>query len=474
MDILEKIKHIEKEAILQESGVQNMRAIAKQYKKAKIFFHKDLDGVTSAVAMKKYLEDNKIKVIDAEPIQYGGEEYTVKKTKPDVLNVLVDFAHGKPMMQIHTDHHDGQVGVDAGTSTSFVHTPSNVQSISQVTSPSPIFPQRDIDIISTVDSADFARHGLTPDDIMRATFKYDKALDVKKNHQMMGLVANKLILSYKNKADFLSKLVMAAKPSLLSLFQVTTKLAKEAGYKPPEDIEAGGEVYKQQRADKKLPEGHPNEIPRMKSGESFMYGTTIFQKGGGFMGGKNQYDRYTIFTQWPDADYLITQWPMGLIQVAGNPFSKKTNPHHLGDLVMKKVMPKFKSKLQSEEITLDRIKYEFERDIAKKSIQNAVGFNWTDFVALYDKKIKGLQSKTDWWPNMIQDITNKPYAKLSKKQKELLSRISVPAWDVIMAGSGGHKSITNMSGFNFLKDTKGMMNDISIEVSKMMKDKQLK
>jgi hypothetical protein len=474
MDILSKIGKIEDEAILQESGIQNMKALAKQYKKAKIFFHKDLDGVTSAVAMKKYLEDNRIKVVEAEPIQYGGEEYTVKKTKPDVMNVLVDFAHGKPMMTIHTDHHDGQVGVNKGTSTAFVATPSNVQSISQVMSPGPIFPQRDIDIISTVDSADFSRHGLTPDDIMRATFTYDKAVDVKKNHQMMGLACNKLILSYKNKPGFLAKLVMAAKPSLMSLFNVTTSLAKADGYKAPEDIEAHGENYKQQRADKKMDDGVPADIPRMKMGQSFMNGTTIFQKGGGFMGGKNQYDRYTIFTQWPDAHFLITQWPMGLVQVAGNPFSKLSNPHHLGDLVMKKVMPKFKGKLQSEDITLDRIKYEFERDIAKKKIQGAVGFTWHDFVALYEKSVKGLQSKNDWWPNMIQDITNKPYAKLSTKQKGLLKKISVPAWDVIMAGSGGHKSITNMSGLNFLKDTKTMMNDISIEISKMMADKRLK
>jgi len=474
MDILERIGNIEKESILQESGIQNMKSLAKQYKKAKIFFHKDLDGVTSAVAMRKYLEDSGVKVIDAEPIQYGGEEYTVKKTKPDVMNVLVDFAHGKPIMQIHTDHHDGQVGVETGTSTAFVATPSNVQNISQITSPSPIFPQRDIDIISTVDTADFAKHGLTPDDIMRATFVYDKSLDVKKNHQMMGLVCNKLILSYKNKPEFLSKLVMQSKPSLMSLFNVTVSLAKKDGYKSPEDIEAHGENYKQQRADKKMDDGVPADIPRMKMGQSFMYGTTIFQKGGGFMGGKNQYDRYTIFSQWPDADFLITQWPMGLVQVAGNPFSKLNNPYHLGDLVMKKVMPKFKAKLSAEEITLDRIKYEFERDIAKKNIQGAVGFNWSDFVALYGKKIKGLQSKSDWWPNMIQDISNKPYSKLSKKQKDLMRKISVPAWDVIMAGSGGHKSITNMSGLNFLKDTKGMMNDISIEIAKMMKDKQLK
>jgi len=474
MDILEKLNKIEKEVILQESGLQNMKALAKQYKKAKIFFHKDLDGVTSAVAIKKYLEDNGIKVIDAEPIQYGGEEYSVKKTPKDVMNVLVDFAHGKPMMQIHTDHHDGQVGVSKGTSTSFVGTASNAEFISQKIAPADVFSAKDIAVISTVDTADFAKHGLTPDDIMRATFKYDKSVDVKKNHQMMGLATNKLILSYKNKPSFLADLVMKSKPSLMSMFNVTTSLAKKEGYRAPEEIETAGDIYKQQRFDKKLDSGTPNDIPRMKSGESFIYGEHLLIKNRSFMGGKNQYDRYTIFSQWPDTHFLITQWPMGMVQLSGNPFSKLNNPHHLGDLVMKKVMPKFKSKLQGENITLDRLKYEFERDIGKKKIQGAVGFNWSDFEALYTGKIKGLESKTDWWPTMIHDISNKPYNRLSKKQKSLLSKITVNAWDVIMASSGGHKSITNLSGLNFLKDTKSMMNDISIEVSKMMKDKQLK
>ena len=81
MDILDKIDNIESDFTLMESGIRNMREIAKNFKTAKIFFHKDLDGVTSAIAMKKYLENNKIKVVDAEPIQYGGEEYAVKKTK---------------------------------------------------------------------------------------------------------------------------------------------------------------------------------------------------------------------------------------------------------------------------------------------------------------------------------------------------------------------------------------------------------
>jgi len=476
MNILEKIGDMQsQDNLIIESGVRDMTKIAKEYKKAYIYFHKDLDGIASALGIKKYLEDNGIKVVGAEPIQYGSEEYSVKQIEKGVLPVLVDFAHGKPMMRIHLDHHDNQVGFDKlKQSVSFSHTPSNIEYISQTISPTDVFTPRDIEVISTVDTADFSKFGLEPDDIMRAVYKTDKDLDVSKNHQLMGLVVNKLALSYKNKKGFLSKLVMNSNPSLMSMYNVIKKLAKSEGYKSPEDIETGGKVYTQQRQDKKLEKGKPSDIPSMGNGESFINGTTVFQKGGGYMGGKNVYDRYTIFGLYPESDYLITQWPMGMVQVSANPFAQKKNPYHLGDIVMKKIMPKFKSELQKENISIDRLKYEFERDIGKKKIKDAVGFNWSDFEALYKDKVKGLQSKNEWWPNMVKDITNKPYKFLSKKQKDILKKVTVNAWDIIMASSGGHKSITNLSGLNFLKDTKGMMNKISMAISKEMQDKKLK
>ena len=37
------------------SGIRNIKQLAKKYKKAEIYFHIDLDGVTSALAMKEYL-----------------------------------------------------------------------------------------------------------------------------------------------------------------------------------------------------------------------------------------------------------------------------------------------------------------------------------------------------------------------------------------------------------------------------------
>ena len=122
--------------LIKESGLRDIKALAKRYPKAKIYFHQDLDGVTTAIAMKKYLEDNGINVVDTEIIQYGDKEFSVKKldANSDTMPVLVDFAHGKPMFVIHTDHHDTQAGVDDKTATNFKASRSNVETISQTIS----------------------------------------------------------------------------------------------------------------------------------------------------------------------------------------------------------------------------------------------------------------------------------------------------------------------------------------------------
>ena len=96
-------------------------------------------------------------------------------------------------------------------------------------------------------------------------------------------------------------------------------------------------------------------------------------------------------------------------------------------------------------------------------------------MALYSGKIKNL-AKEGKFRNMVADITTKPYSKLSYKQKDILRKVTVNAWDIIMAGSGGHKAITNLSGLNFIpkKEYSGgyiqLVHDIQYEIAKRMKD----
>ena len=253
------------------------------------------------------------------------------------------------------------------------------------------------------------------------------------------------------------------------MYNVVVKLAREAGYKPPAEVEAGTLDYVEQQK-KKLVVGKISDIKNLRSGEHVMIGTTLVQYGGGGM--FKGYDRYTPFKNNPDSDFMTIVWPMGLIQLSKNPFKGGRNPYHLGDLVMKKVMPKFKGMLSKKMVTLNTIKWMFERDI-KKDDSNAMGFTFKDLIALFEKDLKGLAPKGGF-RDMIADITNKPMKMLSYKQKQMLNKVTISVWDIIMSQSGGHKDITNLSGFNFLgKGFTDIMKKVQTEIAKEMQDKSL-
>jgi hypothetical protein len=185
--------------IKEETGFRNINKLAKDYKEAEIYFHMDLDGICSALSMKFIIERCGIKVVDSHIIQYGNIEYAVKNTEEGRMPVLVDFAHSKPFFVIATDHHDKQTGVSKSTSTHFKPSRSNAETISGEISPSDAFTSTDIELIKMVDSADFLKYDIKPEDIQNAVFKYKKELTPQKNRFLMGLVVNRLLLVFKSK-----------------------------------------------------------------------------------------------------------------------------------------------------------------------------------------------------------------------------------------------------------------------------------
>jgi hypothetical protein len=392
--------------LIKESGIRDIKNIAKRYKKAKIYFHQDLDGVTTAIAMKNYLEQNGINVVDCEVIQYGTKEFAIKKPEGegDVMPVLVDFAHGKPMFVIHTDHHDSQAGVEDDTATSFRHARSNVETISQVISPKEIFPSDDIMLISTVDSANFAVNKITPEMVMNFLYKFDKDSSLKQNKMLMGLVVNKLLLAYKNNPNFMESLVMNSKPSLISILTNIKKMAKDQDFASIETMTQNQEKFLQ---------------ARQKEGAIEKTGNVISQFGLGSMR-KGSYDRYVPFRIHPDADFLVTGLggQVGMVQASCNPFKEERalKGINLGE-IKDEVLEKFRPELEKEILSFRVIKRIAEREATPES----VGFTSKDMMALYGKM-----------PSFD-----------SEKQ-------TINGYDFLIANSGGHKCITNISGINFL------------------------
>jgi hypothetical protein len=419
--------------ILSESGIRDIKALSQRYPKAEIYFHQDLDGVTTAIAMKSYLEQHGIEVIDAHVIQYGDKEFSIKKNDAtgDVMPVLVDFAHGKPMFVIHTDHHDRQAGAEDTKSTSFRQSRSNVETISQIVSPKEIFPEKDILLISTVDSANFAKYDITPEQVMNYLFKFDKDSSLLKNKMAMGMVANKLLLAFKNKPGFLERLVMESTPSLTNILVNIRQIMKEKGYADIPELEKHKEDYVQKM--KSYPEVSNN---------------IIVQYGGGSMMKPGSYDRYTPFRNNPEADFLVIAWPMGLLQASCNPFKKdrELKGVNLGDIAQE-VLSKWEGQLKDRQIPLSTIKW-ISEDV-KGFGPESVGFTFKDFVALYGKNYKSMQNGKEELIN-IGNLMEKPFEQLTDEERQILDDVTVSAWDVIQSNSGGHKCITNISGLMYM------------------------
>lgn len=417
--------------IIKESGIRNITNLRKEFDKVVIVFHQDTDGLCSAIGMKHYFENYGFEVIDAHVIQYGDKEWSLKKSDPNnkILYCICDFAHGKPMFQIHLDHHDRQSGAGETKSTSFRHARSNVETISQVVSPKDLFPSSDILLISTVDSADFAKYELTPTNVVNYLFKIDKDKSLEKNKMLLGLVINKLILAFKNKPGFLEGLVMDSEPSLLSILNNIKSWMRSTNAVSPEDLQKNAQDY----ADKM--KGYPTVSDNI-----------IFQYGGGSMFKPGSYDRYTPFRNNPEADFLIMAWPMGLVQASCNPFKKERELKgvNLGEIAQE-VLAKWEDQLKERKIPLSTMKWVSETSAGPES----VGFTFKDFDALYGGKFMFMDGGEEILTK-IENMMEKPFKDLTEEEISLMDKIGINAWDLIQSNSGGHKCITNISGLNYL------------------------
>ena len=432
-NLIRQIIEEENKRILNESGIRDIGSLAKRYQMAKIYFHQDLDGVTTALAMKNYLEQHGIKVVDAEIIQYGSKEFAIKKVEGEgeIMPVLVDFAHGKPMFIIHTDHHDSQAGVERGTATNFKSSRSNVETISQSISPKDIFTQDDVETISMIDSADYAKYDITPEQVVQYLFKVDRTKGVKENKKMMGLVANKLLLAFKNKPNFLKNLVMNSKPSLQNILLNIKELMEKEGYASMGQLQKNQEYYIQSRKEKGV---------TYEDGIISQYGLGPTMKSGG-------YDRYTPFINHPDSEFLVTGLPMGMVQASCNPYKKERalKGVDLGQ-IKDEVLEKFRSELEKQRVTFSTLKRISEMDAEQQS----VGFTFKDFMAIYGNspsiKINGTEKLNRYLDYKSKDL----YKSIPFEDRKVFNKASVNGYDVIMANSGGHKCITNISGINYL------------------------
>lgn len=430
-----------KKQLILESGIKNIGELRKQYDNAKIYFHQDLDGVTTALAMKSYLESYGFNITDVEITQYGSREFAVKKPKfgENTMAVLVDFAHGKDWYTIHTDHHDSQTGVVKDTATSFKHSRSNVKTLSQEVSPRDIFTNTDVNLITIVDSADFVANHLKLDDVINYIKSFVPGIEqtretnpmfkskegqtyrtTERNKILIGLTINKILLAFKNKVlpngkNFLEEIVMEAEPSLTSIYNVMMRLILDNNLMKRFDKEIKDEfkdIENEIRAVQRAKQIQMTKKQLQKSSQKYLEdvasseltdlkplgkNASVIVKdaaGGGSMGKSGAYDRYAGFKKYENLpnkpDFQIITWPtVGLLQVSCNPDKVRTIQNvNLGKM-KDEIIEEERGFLEPIRVTVGDLKFTAEND--KSFVPGeSVGFRKTDLLSFYNETIKGL------------------------------------------------------------------------------------
>jgi hypothetical protein len=498
--------------INEEVGIRNLKNVVRGYKNCEIWLHKDLDGICSAIALKSFFKTYyDLDTIDCHIIQYGGQEFAVKTGQENTLKILCDFAHGKPMFHIQSDHHDKQIGADSTKSKYFKPARSNVETISGEISYSDVFTPQDIELVKTVDSANFLAHDIKPEDVQNSIFKFERTLSGEKNRFMMGFIVNRLLLAYKNKRiscksidgktnhinrNFLECLVLDSNPSLYSIFNNIRHYVNSAKTKDklgrlakPEDLMKNLSDYIERMKNYKFVELDGEEEAQeydpanwkhrsaIQSGSKISKGVhfdkeskIISQYGGGNMFKPGSYDRYVPFKNFPEANFICIVWPMGLIQVSCNPFKeKKLKNINLGEIAKEIISTQFDN-FSKMFIPLEGIKRELEysqdwKKMAKEEGPNyvGVGFRSSDLEAFYadciyenkNGEMVKVQINDEIRKNM--DLT---YEKMNGENRSVLSKYKIPLIDLITKNSGGHPSITNIQGFNFMKYDKKYLKEV--------------
>lgn len=485
-----------RQSVNEEVGFRNLKKIAAKWKTSEIWFHQDLDGVFSGICMKEFLNRYyDIKTVDCHIIQYGNLEYVVDKCKPGNLPVIVDFAHSK-VGYLLFDHHDKQSGEEESAGIYAKKARSNAETISGEIAYSDIFINTDIELCKTVDSADFLKYNVTPDDIENAVFKFDKKLSGERNRFLMGFVVNRLLLVYKNKRitvmsldgkrnhvnkNLLECLLMDSSPSLYSIFSnlrhymdSATSLDWSASgrtyHKPgklatTEEIKNNLEKYISTR--KEYDEKTGIKTPDLNYDENYKI---VYQYGIGRVFDTGSYDRYVVFKNFPEADFVCTVFPMGLIQVSCNPFrEKKLEKINLGEIA-KEVLETYKYQLSNINISISKIKSIAESD-AEKIVKKygpdyaPIGFKFSDLLSFYKNSIIYLPNresgdmktrevldlkKKSTIVDSIKKCMDKPFSEWTSEEQIEMDWFKIPAWDIIIGSSGGHPSITNIQGLNYL------------------------
>jgi len=418
-----------------------LKTVIKVFEAAEILFHNDLDGVTSAIALKNYLYYLGIKTVKVQAIQYGDREYSIYTPNKKNFCALVDFSKSKSYVHFHCDHHLPNA-TDTQKSLISIQqfAPSALELLQDKVLLIKQFNSLDTKIISMVDSANYLKHNITAEQTNKFFFKYNKEFTFEENYFQFGLVVNRLLLAYKNKPFFLENVVLNSSPSLISIYKNIQKEISIRNYPPVNEVEQNSKDFLKQITNNK------DLGIRYRKGIVYVNWSKYTLKLGSF-------NRYLIFQLYPNADIVLTFWNFGTIQVSKNPFKRVDLGYNISEFISEKLYS-YKEKLQQIIVPLSKIKENSEQFITflhskgKKNIYYMEKFKYSDLIYLYPKfeqLISLNHEELDLFK--LNKIMSNIYVNLNNHDKYYLSQIGISLWDIIIRQTGGHEDIYNVSSW---------------------------
>jgi len=407
--------------------------------KVDLYFHKDFDGVASALAMRLFVERHTSRIVLKEA-QYG--EILNQTTPTGDVNLLVDFADGFDGLHFHTDHHQGTT-VASGLEALFPGEKSNAGVLFRLL---PINAEESLvagiaDAADIIDTAGYAHAGFTAQQQRRYVVDDQIRLDPDVAPKLAHYFAlNKVLLAFKNRRiggkKFMERFI-ADVDSLhpLAMLHVACEhaLSLTSRGKPVfntndsqemlRQLQANGDAYAQNFKASKTPQtfiGKDGQILYVHQGNKPV--APMFKPG--------SYDRYVPFEAHPDTRYLITFWErIGLVQIALNP-AAEVGDENLGEL-------------------------------CADAIENVSGrFPGQTDMRYFKRLVRNYQSTTDLIPpkrNLLSRLLGDRAEELAGVQLkdqdwDDLEQYEFDCWTLVRENSGGHKAISNIAGLDSFRD----------------------
>jgi len=216
--------NISNELIIEEAGAAPRIPNSEDYwlklgkvgKKVMLYFHDDLDGVFSAVAIKKYLLSKGFDIVGYGVINYQ-EGWDVVELNPQYINIAVDFAEITDGIDVYIDHH-GEFKDDEDLKGKFAvktKTYSAYEGImDQLGLP---VDSMVMDVINMVDAAKYDDYGVKWTDLLDWDYDYFKN---HKNPKLMFAGVFNQLLKRGDYRTFIEVVDNATEPSIYQIFRL--------------------------------------------------------------------------------------------------------------------------------------------------------------------------------------------------------------------------------------------------------------